>query len=105
MLPGNFPSLPGQLAAFSVWRASGPACSTWACATNGSLQDFSSKPTHWRPATASPASGFGDSSGANSFASDLAMATLFVFPQTNGTWILPTAPEEPPQARGSALPN
>jgi hypothetical protein len=30
---------------------------------------------------------------------------LFVFPQTNGTWILPTAPEDPPQARGSALPN
>jgi hypothetical protein len=33
------------------------------------------------------------------------MATLFVFPQTNGTWRLPTVPEELPQTRGSALPN
>ena len=40
MLPGNFPSLPGQVAAFSRWRASAPVCSAWACGMNGSLQSF-----------------------------------------------------------------
>src|SRR5918999_4271331 len=72
---------------------------------NGSLH-LSSKPTHWRPLIASPVSGLGgDSSGSASLASDLAMATLFVFPQTNGAWMLPTVPEELPQTSGSALPN